>query len=212
MDRRSESLVPARGTGERMSISSRARTNSLHSPSKAIIELGAVKGRASLGNILSEAHRPSFTFSGILVARRLTKNLKERTALKLAAKIPAVTKIINEQVPPVSSNPQQRFSTSLVREFLEEYLPGKLRGVAYSPALAGRLSKEMSDEIKEFAKGRLPPRYKLVCIVTLGERSSENALVTSRALWDCYADTFVSHCYESGTMFCVASVFALYHE
>uniref|UniRef100_UPI00398F7B8C dynein light chain Tctex-type 5-like n=1 Tax=Pristiophorus japonicus TaxID=55135 RepID=UPI00398F7B8C len=212
MDRRRVSLVPARVTEKRMSISTRGRTNSIPLLSKATIELARLKGRASLGNVLSEAHPPSFTFSGLLVAKRLTKNLKERTALRITAKKPAVTKIINEQVPPFCSSPPQKFCTFPVQRFLEEYLPDKLKGVSYGPALAGRLAKEMSEEIKEFAKVDLPPRYKLVCIVTLGERSNEDALLTSRALWDSHADTFVSHCYENGTVFCAASIFAVYCE
>ncbi|XP_078387696.1 dynein light chain Tctex-type 5-like [Cetorhinus maximus] len=210
--RRSECLVPASDTEKRRSISNKARAASLPATNKVTMELGAVKGGALLGSILSEAHPPSFTFGGILAARRLTKNLKERTALKLAARKPTVTKIINEQVPAFSSQPPQKFGTLRVRGFLEEYLPSKLRGISYSPALASRLAKEMSDEIKQFSKGTLPPRYKLVCIVTLGEKNNENILLTSRALWDCYADTFVSHCYESAAMFGVASIFATYCE
>ncbi|XP_078090776.1 dynein light chain Tctex-type 5-like [Mustelus asterias] len=210
--RRSECLVPANDSERRRSILNKARTTSLPATSKVTTELGAEKGRASLGNILSVAHPPSFTFGGILVARRLTKNLKERAALRLAAKTPKVTKIINEQVPALSSKPPKRFCTLRAQNFLEEYLPGKLLALGYSPALAGQLSKEMSDEIKEFVKGTLPARYKLVCIVTLGEKNNANAMLSSRALWDSYADTYVSHCYESGDMFCVASVFAVYCE
>ncbi|GCC31867.1 hypothetical protein chiPu_0010327 [Chiloscyllium punctatum] len=211
--RRSESSVLARDKEKRTSISSKARTNSLTSTCKpATTEVGGVKGGVPLGNVLSVTRPPAFTFSGIVVARRLTKNLKERTALKRAAKIPTVTKIINEQVPPFSSNPPQKFCTFRVQGFLEEYLPDKLRGITYRPALASQLSKEMSDEIKTFAKGILPPRYKLVCMVTLGEKRTEDAVLTSRALWDSYADTFVSHCSECGTMFCVACIFAVYCE
>ncbi|XP_067828942.1 dynein light chain Tctex-type 5-like [Heptranchias perlo] len=212
MDRRRLSLAPDRGTEKRMSISNKGRTNSIPFTSKATSELGAVRGRASLGNLLSEAHPSTFSFKGLLVARRLTKNLKERTALKIAAKKPAVTKIINEQVLPFSSKPPEKFCTFPVQKFLEEYVPDKLKSVSYSPALAGRLAKEMSEEIKEFAKGALPPRYKLVCVVTVGERSNEDVLLTSRALWDSYADTFASHGYENSTVFCAASIFAVYCE
>ncbi|XP_048377685.1 dynein light chain Tctex-type 5-like [Stegostoma tigrinum] len=211
--RRSQSSVPARGKEKQKSISSTARTNRLTSTCKATsAELGAVKGRVPQRNVLSVACPPAFTFSGIVVARRLTKNLKERTALKRAAKVSTVTKIVNDQVPPFSSNPPEKFCTSRVQVFLEEYLPDKLRDIAYGPALASQLSKEMSNEIKEFAKGILPPRYKLVCMVTLGEKKNEDAVLTSQALWDSYADTFVSRCSENGTMFCVACVFAVYCE
>ncbi|XP_072347425.1 dynein light chain Tctex-type 5-like [Scyliorhinus torazame] len=211
MDRtRRECLVSE--TEKRRSIFHKARTTSLPAMDKAKRELEAEKGRTSMGNILSEAHLPSFTFGGILAARRLTKNLKERTALKLAAKTPTTTKIINEQVPAFSSKPPQKFCTLRAQEFLEKYLPDKLRPLSYNPAFASRLSKEMSDEIKEFVKGTLPARYKLVCIVTLGEANIANALLSSRALWDSHADTFVSHSYESGVMFCVASIFAVYCE
>ncbi|XP_055519914.1 dynein light chain Tctex-type 5-like [Leucoraja erinacea] len=213
MDSRKQSLVTVRVTEKRAPVSTKARTNSKAAPEgKYGTQPGALKGRGSMGNILSEGHPPSFSISGLLVARRLTKNLKERTALKIAAKKPVVTKIINEQVPPFSSKPPQKFCSFAVQRFLEELLPGELSGISYGPDLAGKLAKEMSEKIKEFAKTAMPPRYKLVCIVTVGEHCQEDVLLTSRALWDAYADTFVSHSYKNGTMFCVASVFALYCE
>ncbi|XP_078285723.1 dynein light chain Tctex-type 5-like [Rhinoraja longicauda] len=213
MDSRKQSLVTVRVTEKRGHVSTKARTNGKAAPEgKHGTQPGAMKGRGSMGNIVSESHPPSFTISGLLVARRLTKNLKERTALKIAAKKPAVTKIINEQVPLFSSRPPQRFCSFAVQRYLEDLLPGELSGVSYAPGLAGELAKEMSEKIKEFAKTAMPPRYKLVCVVTVGQQGQEDALLTSRALWDPHADTFVSHSYENSTMFCVASIFALYCE
>ncbi|XP_062891872.1 dynein light chain Tctex-type 5-like [Mobula hypostoma] len=207
MDSRGQSLVAARATEKKVSVPTKARANDKTAP-----EPRAMKGKGSMGNIANGAPTLSFTISGLLIARRLTKNLKERTALKIAAKKPVVTKIVNEKVPPFSSKPPQKFSTFPVQKFLEEYLPSKLNVISYDPDIASRLTVEMSNKIKEFAKGRLPPRYKLVCIVTVGERCQVDALLTSRALWDTNADTFVSHSYENRTMFCVASIFALYCE
>uniref|UniRef100_V9LBK4 Tctex1 domain-containing protein 2-like protein n=1 Tax=Callorhinchus milii TaxID=7868 RepID=V9LBK4_CALMI len=212
MEKRRESLLAVRAAGQRVPGTTKARNNSIPSTNSPPKQLAPGKGRASLGNVLSETHTFAFSFKGLLAARRMTKHLKERTALKIAAKKPAVTKIVNEKVPPFCSNPKEKFRTLPVQKFLEEYLPEKLCSISYCPSIVSALTKEMCDEIKEFVKDVLPPRYKLLCVVTVGEKHSGDALVPSRCLWDSHADTFVSCSYQNSTLFCVANVFTAYCE
>ncbi|KAK1164105.1 tctex1 domain-containing protein 1-like [Acipenser oxyrinchus oxyrinchus] len=158
------------------------------------------------------------SLKGLLAAQKFTRGLKERTALKLAsnrgtgARLRKRVTIIDDQVPDTSSKPKEKFSSTLVDKLMQEYLRSKLEKVSYDPTLCTKLTRDLSEEIKDMVKKSTPPRYKLVCVVTLGKKANEDAVVASRCLWDSHADNFTSYTYQNRTLFCIATVFAVYSE
>ncbi|KAK1165221.1 tctex1 domain-containing protein 1-like [Acipenser oxyrinchus oxyrinchus] len=154
---------------------------------------------------------------GLLAAQKFTRGLKELTALKLASNrgTGALRKrvtIIDDQVPDTSSKPKEKFSSTLVDKLIQEFLLSKLEKVSYDPTLCTKLTRDVSKEIKDMVKKSTPSRYKLVCVVTLGKKANEDAVVASRCLWDSHADNFTSYTYQNRTLFCIATVFAVYSE
>ncbi|MBN3302362.1 TC1D1 protein, partial [Amia calva] len=116
------------------------------------------------------------------------------------------------QVPDTSSRPQEKFSCAQAQQLVKGLLWSKLEGVSYEAKLCTRLTQQLSEELKGLVKTVCPPRYKMVCVVTLGKKAREDILVASRCLWDPHADSYTSFTYESTTLFCVATVFAVYCE
>ena len=55
-------------------------------------------------------------------------------------------------------------------------------------------------------------RYKLVCIVHIGQRGNQEIKVGSRCLWDARLDTFISVEYQNTSLFAIATVFGIYFE
>ncbi|XP_028667058.1 dynein light chain Tctex-type 4-like [Erpetoichthys calabaricus] len=160
----------------------------------------------------------TISLKGLIAAQRFTKGLKERTALKLAAKLGPGARlrkpvtIIYDQVPSTSSKPKEKFSCAGVDELMKNYLVSRLEKVSYDPLVSTRLAQDLSDDIKRMVKKITPPRYKLVCVVTVGKKEKEAAVVASRCLWDTHADSFTSYTYENQSLFCVATIFAVYFE
>ncbi|XP_066548618.1 dynein light chain Tctex-type 4-like [Amia ocellicauda] len=160
----------------------------------------------------------TITLKGLLAAQRFTKSLKERTALKIATKkssgshLHKPAPVTDERVPDTSSRPQEKFSCAQAQQLVKGLLWSKLEGVSYEAKLCTRLTQELSEELKGLVKTVCPPRYKMVCVVTLGKKAREDILVASRCLWDPHADSYTSFTYESTTLFCVATVFAVYCE
>ncbi|RXM98585.1 Tctex1 domain-containing protein 1 [Acipenser ruthenus] len=155
---------------------------------------------------------------GLLAAQKFTRGLKEHTALKLAsntgtgAHLHKRVTIIDDQVPDTSSKPKEKFSSTLVDKLMQEFLLSKLEKVSYDPTLCTKLTRDLSEEIKDMVKKSTPPQYKLVCVVTLGKKANEDAVAASRCLWDSHTDNFTSYTYQNRTLFCIATVFAVYSE
>ncbi|XP_071984487.1 dynein light chain Tctex-type 4-like [Engystomops pustulosus] len=159
---------------------------------------------------------PSISLSGLLAAQRMTLRLKNQAALRRKARARTPNRkpiaIINEQVPSGSANPPQRFPYSLAKELIQEFLMAKLRNVTYDPSTSGDLTKTLCEDIKKVVRRVTPPRYKLICNMAIGSRNREDVLVTSQCLWDSYSDNVTSCSFQNATMFCVATVYAVYFE
>ncbi|KAL2089962.1 hypothetical protein ACEWY4_014650 [Coilia grayii] len=169
---------------------------------------------------LQPQNRGLISLKGLLTAQRFSKGLKARAVQKLAARkavrSPArkLVPIVNEQVPTGCAQPKERFPAVHVSQLVQDFLVSRLDGMAYvggGPS-AGPLVLAMSEELRALARTVCPPRYRLVCTVSLGPAGQEGLMMASRCLWDPHADTCVSHTAQTDQVFCVASVFAVYYE
>ena len=55
-------------------------------------------------------------------------------------------------------------------------------------------------------------RYKIVCLVTIGQRKYQKVMVASRCLWNGSHDTCTSASYANLSLFATAMVFGVYFE
>uniref|UniRef100_A0A8C5LWL8 Uncharacterized protein n=1 Tax=Leptobrachium leishanense TaxID=445787 RepID=A0A8C5LWL8_9ANUR len=114
--------------------------------------------------------------------------------------------------PSYAARPPEKVQITAIKNILEGYLPVKIGEMTYDTARAPSLVKEVSEEVKGLVKRMLPARYKVLCVVNLGERGQEDLIVVSRCLWDSYSDSYVAHVYQNASMFCVVAVYAVYFE
>ncbi|XP_034149720.1 tctex1 domain-containing protein 1-like [Esox lucius] len=169
----------------------------------------------------TQALRPGlFSMQGLLAAQKFSRGLKERVAQKIgASKVLArkLTVIVNEQVSAGSAEPTERFPSGLAGQLLQDLLWSRLEAVASSAACCGSVVKALSEEARALLRTVCPPRYRLVCTVTLVQLSPEGQqgkglILASRCLWDPHADKGVSYTHQSQQMCCTANVFAVYYE
>ncbi|XP_006879875.1 PREDICTED: tctex1 domain-containing protein 4-like [Elephantulus edwardii] len=146
---------------------------------------------ASRASERPDADTALLSLRGLLAARRLTRELK---------------------VPLWSARPEVKFPCLLVEELMRAHLPSRLAGVAYHPSRCAQLAAALSAEIRDLVKAVTPPRYKLVCSVSIGSKGQDDVVVSSQSLWDPYADSFATSQYVNPTLFCVALVYAIYLE
>ncbi|XP_037356633.1 dynein light chain Tctex-type protein 2B-like [Talpa occidentalis] len=153
----------------------------------------------------------TFTASSSLVNGKKNRT-SSRKQLQLQLNHHRPTSIIQEQVPLWSARPEMKFPYIQAEELMQAHLPSKLAGVAYHPAQCAHLAMVLSGEIRDLVKAVTPPRYRLVCSVSIGSKGQDGVVVSSQSLWDPHADSFATSHYANPTLFCVALVHAIYLE
>ncbi|KAG9470799.1 dynein light chain Tctex-type protein 2B-like isoform X2 [Eleutherodactylus coqui] len=198
--------MASKTSGKRASVAS-VRINL--EPSERSLQKMPMKSKPSLSN-LSISNQGSWSISGLLAVQRITKNLKERRAQKVA--LLKKIEIVEPQPPSFASRPPEKVQVSAIRQILEDYLPLRLGRTIYDPKKVPLLVKEISEEIKSQVKKVLPARYKMLCVATVGERGQEDIKVVSRCLWDPHADNYAAHVYQNDSLYCVVSVYTVFCE
>lgn len=82
----------------------------------------------------------------------------------------------------------------------------------YSPDLCAKQAKWASDTIRKKIKELEYRRYKLIIIVTMGEKHNQDIFCCCRFLWDFQKDNYTTYTMENPAVFGYALVFGLYYE
>ncbi|NWR55068.1 TC1D4 protein, partial [Bucorvus abyssinicus] len=105
-----------------------------------------------------------------------------------------------------------KFNAGQVQQVLEGTLASVLGTMVYSPQGSAPLAQSLAELLQSRVKEVVPPRYKLVCQVVLGQQGQQSLLVASRALWDPTSDSFASATFSNASLFAVATVHGVYFE
>ncbi|NXO92280.1 TC1D4 protein, partial [Certhia brachydactyla] len=105
-----------------------------------------------------------------------------------------------------------KFDAERVQRVLEGTLACALGTTVYSPQGSAPLAQSLTELLQNQAKEVVPPRYKLVCHVVLGQQSQQGLVVASRGLWNTETDSFASATFSNASLFAVATVYGVYFE
>ncbi|NWV56054.1 TC1D4 protein, partial [Daphoenositta chrysoptera] len=105
-----------------------------------------------------------------------------------------------------------KFNAERVQRVLEGTLAIALGTAVYSPQGSAPLAQSLTELLQSRAKEVVPPRYKLVCHVVLGQQGQQSLVVASRGLWDPETDSFASATFSNASLFAVATVHGVYFE
>ena len=108
--------------------------------------------------------------------------------------------------------PKKKFLPGKAREIIEETFQEKLNEVEYSPDTCSALAVELSELMKERIKAMKLPRYKIICIVQIGQRLKQGIRIGSRCIWNTKFDSFATGEYCNSTLFAVGTAYAIYLE
>ncbi len=154
---------------------------------------------------------------GILASKRLAKQFVSRFTLRRSGRLHSnqgssrgVPNVPKE--PTYRMEPKRKFNSSPVEKIMKEILDSRLEGFEYSHKRCAMMSKILTEEIKERVKKLRFDRYKIVCIVTMGEKKGQDMRLSSRCAWDTSVDTSATYTWQDGQAFCSATVYGIYHE
>lgn len=99
-----------------------------------------------------------------------------------------------------------------VRDIILAALKDNIKETKYDPNMCGQRCQLISEVIKERMKTLNLDRFKIVCLVMIGQIFDQSMLVTSRCLWNKTFDKSISVEYKSGNIIAMGLVFAVYTE
>lgn len=110
--------------------------------------------------------------------------------------------------------PERKFHSSAAQRVINEQLETYLKSETYDPNASAQMTKTLAQIIKDAVKDLKYDRYKIVCVVTIGEllNGDVGIMQASRCVWDTNWDTFASGIYKNKTLYGVATVYAVYQE
>lgn len=106
----------------------------------------------------------------------------------------------------------KRFRCNDVKDTIDRVLESHLKELPYDPEKCKSLLPCIADEIKDKVKVLGFERFKLVCVVTIGQLNNQGVRVASRCLWDVETDRVASSSFCGNDLFATAAVFGIYRE
>lgn len=106
----------------------------------------------------------------------------------------------------------KRFRCKDVKDAIDSVLESQLKGLTYDADKCKSMVPAIADEIKDKVKVLGFERFKLVCIVTIGQLNNQGIRVASRCLWDNENDRMATSSYCGNDLFATAAVFGVYRE
>ncbi|EDO45313.1 predicted protein, partial [Nematostella vectensis] len=108
--------------------------------------------------------------------------------------------------------PSNRFSHKKVKDIIEEAFQEHLNEHSYEAEFCKHMTTKLSELIKQRVKHLGFTRYKLICIVYIGQVMNQGMRIGSRCLWNTNFDNVVEGSYRNGNLFAVATVFGAFVE
>lgn len=108
--------------------------------------------------------------------------------------------------------PTEKFPERSIRNILKEVLSETLAEVNYEPNTCRQLTKTISDDLKSKVRDMNIQRYKIICLVHIGQLAHQAMRIGSRCLWDANFDSYTSYEFKNGSLFAVGTVYGVYFE
>jgi hypothetical protein len=105
---------------------------------------------------------------------------------------------------------EDKFKVLQAQEIIKGTLAETLEKQAYVPEAASQTAREIVEVIKSKLKEVLPPRYKLVVQVLLGEQRGQGIAMGFRGFWDNDSDNFARETFSNDSIFAVGIAYAMY--
>jgi len=110
------------------------------------------------------------------------------------------------------TEPKKRFPAGKIKHIIGDVLDSYLAEERYEPELCRQMSKTISEVIKARVKEMMIPRFKVICLVHIGQLSGQGLRIGSRCLWDDKYDTFSTHEFRNKSIFAIGSVYGVYFD
>lgn len=109
-------------------------------------------------------------------------------------------------------SPAKRFPYAQITNTIRDVFEGYLSEEKYEPELCRQMTKTLSEVLKARVKELMIPRFKIICLVHIGQLNNQGMQIGSRCLWDSTNDTSASFEYRNKSLFALGTVYGIYTE
>lgn len=108
--------------------------------------------------------------------------------------------------------PKRPFKHDDCYSILQNLIEFNLQNYVYNPKTASRLCLYLSEEIKIRVKKLDFDRFKIICVVTIGQKYHQGYKSVVKGLWDAKRDGYANFVYDTTNLFCNGTIYAVYYE
>ncbi|XP_049877275.1 dynein light chain Tctex-type 5-B-like [Pectinophora gossypiella] len=119
-------------------------------------------------------------------------------------------KQVRTHQPTYQLNPRKRFDEETVKKILKQVVDHELEEVEYNDKIVSDLSVSLAENIRNAVKEENYDRYRIIVIVTIGQKRQQGMHMYHSFLWDYERDAFASHSFENCHIFALAVVYGIY--
>ncbi|XP_003399752.1 dynein light chain Tctex-type protein 2B [Bombus terrestris] len=134
----------------------------------------------------------------------------EKSRLNVEVLDDAETVTLEQRVYQIRPQLHEKFKPLNAKEVIHNVLFDQLSAKTYDAQEAAQWTKDIADLIREKVKELKFKRYKYIVNVVLGEQHGAGVKMGTRCIWDAEADTYAYDSFLNDTIFCVATVYAVY--
>ncbi|KAK8887281.1 hypothetical protein M9Y10_038319 [Tritrichomonas musculus] len=118
----------------------------------------------------------------------------------------------SNQQPQLKAGPafENKFKVLQAQEIIKAQLTESLSKQTYVPEAVSQTVREIVEAIKAKLKEVIPPQYKLIVQVLLGEQRGQGIAMGFRGFWDNDTDNFARETFSNDSIFAVGIAYALY--
>ncbi|XP_031828535.1 dynein light chain Tctex-type protein 2B [Nomia melanderi] len=153
-------------------------------------------------NLIQESNEPETLIEKI--------EEKEKAQVNLEVLEDAETEASQQPVYQIRPQLHEKFKPLRAKEVIHTVLFDQLSTKVYDAQEAVQWTKDIADIIREKVKELNFRRYKYLVNVVLGEQHGAGVKMGTRCIWDAEADAYAYDSFVNDTIFCVATVYAVY--
>ncbi|KAM3963328.1 dynein light chain Tctex-type 5-A [Aphomia sociella] len=122
----------------------------------------------------------------------------------------APPKQVRTYQPTYQLNPKKRFDADQVQKILERVVSYELGEVEYSEKQVPDLCLSLAETLRNAVKEENYNRYRIIVMVTIGQRRQQSVHMFHSFLWDHERDAFAAFNFENCHLFANVVVYGIY--
>ncbi|XP_034835213.1 dynein light chain Tctex-type 5-A-like [Maniola hyperantus] len=121
-------------------------------------------------------------------------------------------KMVRTYQPTYQLNSRKRFSIEDVEKTLQRIVTSELEELEYSDKTAADLCLSLTENIRTAIKEENYDRYRIIVVVSIGQRRQQSVHVFHSFVWDHERDGYASYNFENCHMFANVVVYGIYFD